>query len=103
MQDALFEGVDRWRGVFEELRQGGVVSTLPLWFPGDLELFVFADEVAVDVLEVEDVCPIFRDVLDVAVDVVWSVRGCCTPCRRLRRRSSRSRGRLWGQRATRHR
>jgi hypothetical protein len=82
--DVLLEGADGLVPVLEDLMQGGVVPAFPLWGPADLEDFVLADEVLVDVFEVEDIGSVLGDVLDVAADVVdglASVREAVDPGR----------------------
>lgn len=68
--DLLFEGPDIFGLVLEEFRKIGVIASLPTGFPTHLHSFVFADKISVNILEVEDVCSVFGNVLEVAVDVM---------------------------------
>ena len=68
--DLLFEGPDIFRLMLKKFREIGVIASLPFGFPAHLHSFVSSDEISVNILEVEDVCSIFGDVLKVAVDVM---------------------------------
>lgn len=66
----MFEGSEAFGGMFEYFWEIGVIASFPLWFPGGLEHFEASDEVAMYEAEVEGICSIFRDILEMAVDEV---------------------------------
>lgn len=67
----MFEFADVLAGVFEEGGKVRVVSASPLGVPLEEETLDGWDDVGMDVFEVQRVCAILGDVLDVAHDVVF--------------------------------
>ena len=70
VKDPLLEGPDALRGVLEDLSQLRVITSSPLRFPGHFYGFILCNEISMHILEVEDICSVFSDILDMALDVV---------------------------------
>lgn len=56
--------------MLKDLPQFGIIPSLPLRIPDNLHHFILANEIAMHVLEMEDICPVLGDILNMALDIV---------------------------------
>lgn len=66
----LFESPDVFGVMLKEFGEVRVISSFPFRLPADFQSLVLANKVPMDILEVEDISSIFRDILYVTVDVM---------------------------------
>ena len=64
----LFEVSNGFRFVLKELGKARVISSFPIWSPGNLTFFIFGNKVAMNIFEVIDICSILRNILKMAID-----------------------------------
>jgi len=69
----LLEFVNIFLFVSEDLNELRVVSPFPVGNPGNFKHFILTDQIFMDKLEMEHVSSVFRNVLDMTLDVVYGL------------------------------
>ena len=57
--------------MLKDLPQFRIIPSLPFGIPDNLHHFILANEIPMNVFEMEDICPILGDILDMALDIVY--------------------------------
>ena len=70
MINSLLKSPDNLVLVIKKFLYTFIITSFPFRFPGDLQLFIFSDQVLMDILEMKSISSVLRDILHVTIDIV---------------------------------